>query len=64
MTARYLRKPRLMHTMKEAEAEGKKKPISHITRPALCTAGDVSQSIAVAASMYRHRRGKPHMIPG
>lgn len=26
-----------------------KKPISHTTRPALCTAGDISQSIAVVA---------------
>lgn len=47
----------------ERAGAASKKPISHITRPALCTAGDISQSIAVAASTYLHRRGKPHMIP-
>lgn len=47
----------------ERAGAASKKPISHITRPALCAAGDISQSIAVAASAYLHRRGEPHMIP-
>lgn len=33
----------------EGAEAASKKPISHITRPALCTAGDIGQSIAVVA---------------
>ncbi len=62
MTARYLRN----HSYEGAK-EASKKPISHITRPALCTGGDIGQSIAVVAMVLPDvptQEGKPHIIPG